>query len=229
LISNRIKSIIIKIKGLIPLGIKTYLKKLRDFNGYNQLDLKMLKYINYKNGFFIECGANDGVNQSNTWYFEKKLNWKGILIEPVKTVFEKLKKNRSSNNYFFNNILTSSTNKRKFIKMIYNNKDTLVTKSEYKPNTRKFYINAKTKTLNRILDKIKAPKKIDFFSLDVEGDELNVLKGIDFKRYHFLYILIETNQFYKIQKFLQRKYKFEAKLSDGDYLFKYRNYIKLTK
>jgi len=229
LIKNKIKTAIIKIKGFIPLRIKTYLKKFRNFNGYNQLDIKMLDYINYKNGFFIECGANDGVNQSNTWYFEKKLNWHGILVEPVRNVFDQLKENRSKKNYFFNNILTSFANKKKFIKMIYNNKDTLVTKSEYKPNTCKFYINAKTKTLNRILDKIKAPKKIDFFSLDVEGDELNVLKGIDFKRYHFLYILIETNQFYKIQKFLQRKYKFEAKLSDGDYLFKYRNYIKLTK
>ena len=62
--------------------------------------------------------------------------------------------------------------------MIYNNKDTLVTKSKYKKNNNSFYIKAKPKTLNRILNKIKAPKEIDFFSLDVEGDELNVLKGI---------------------------------------------------
>ena len=51
----------------------------------------MLKYINYKKGFYIECGANDGVNQSNTWYFEKT-KWKGILIEPVNEVFKELKK-----------------------------------------------------------------------------------------------------------------------------------------
>ena len=86
------KNIILKFKGLIPLRIKTYLKKYRDFNGYNKLDVKMLDYINYKNGYFIECGANDGVNQSNTWYYEKKLNWRGILIEPVEKVFIELKK-----------------------------------------------------------------------------------------------------------------------------------------
>ena len=34
--------------------------------------------IYFKNG--IECGANDGVNQSNTWYFE--ISKKGLLIEP---------------------------------------------------------------------------------------------------------------------------------------------------
>ena len=221
MIKNKIKTAIIKIKGFIPLRIKTCLKKFRNFNGYNQLDVKMLDYINYKNGFFIECGANDGVNQSNTWYFEKKLNWHGILIEPVRNVFDQLKENRSKKNYFFNNILTSFANKKKFIKMIYNNKDTLVTKSKYKKNNNSFYIKAKPKTLNRILNKIKAPKEIDFFSLDVEGDELNVLKGINFKKYCFHYILIETNQFNKIQKLLKNEYKFEAKLSDGDYLFKY--------
>jgi FkbM family methyltransferase len=222
LIKNKIKTAIIKIKGFIPLRIKTYLKKFRNFNGYNKLDIKMLDYINYKNGFFIECGANDGVNQSNTWYFEKKLNWHGILVEPVRNVFDQLKENRSKKNYFFNNILTSFANKKKFIKIKYNNKDTLVTKSKYEKNNNSFYIKAKPKTLNTILNKIKAPKEIDFFSLDVEGDELNVLKGINFKKYYFHYILIETNQFNKIQKLLKNEYKFEAKLSDGDYLFKYR-------
>jgi len=222
LIKNKIKTAIIKIKGFIPLRIKTYLKKFRNFNGYNELDIKMLDYINYKNGFFIECGANDGVNQSNTWYFEKKLNWHGILVEPVRNVFDQLKENRSKKNYFFNNILTSFANKKKFIKMIYNNKDTLVTKSKYEKNNNSIYIKAKPKTLNTILNKIKAPKEIDFFSLDVEGDELNVLKGINFKKYYFHYILIETNQFNKIKKLLKNEYKFEAKLSDGDYLFKNR-------
>ena len=66
---------------------KTKLKKIRKFNALNQLDKKMLDYINFSNGFFIECGANDGVNQSNTWYFEKYLNWHGILIEPLKNKF----------------------------------------------------------------------------------------------------------------------------------------------
>ena len=66
-------SFVIKIKGLFPTKFKTFLKKFRKFNGYDQLDRKMLNYINYENGYYIECGANDGVNQSNTWYLEKNL------------------------------------------------------------------------------------------------------------------------------------------------------------
>ena len=72
------KKIIVKLKGLFPIKFKTFIKKFRKFNGYDGLDKRMLKYINYKKGFYIECGANDGVNQSNTWYFEKILQWKGF-------------------------------------------------------------------------------------------------------------------------------------------------------
>lgn len=221
------KNIILKFKGLIPLRIKTYLKKYRDFNGYNKLDVKMLDYINYKNGYFIECGANDGVNQSNTWYYEKKLNWRGILIEPVEKVFIELKKNRGGKNFFFNNILTSFKNKKKFIEMLYDEKDSLVTKSAYKIDKKISYIKAKSKTLDQILDKVNAPKKIDFFSLDVEGDEINVLKGVNFKKYCFEYILIETRQLNEIKKILKDKYILKKKLSKGDYLFKYQNSQKI--
>ena len=35
-----------------------------------------------KRGFFIEAGASDGENISNTLYLEKKYNWKGLLVEP---------------------------------------------------------------------------------------------------------------------------------------------------
>ena len=54
---------LIKFKGLFPTKFKTFCKKFRKFNGYDGLDKRMLKYINYSNGFYIECGANDGVNQ----------------------------------------------------------------------------------------------------------------------------------------------------------------------
>ena len=54
-----LKKITIKIKGFFPVKLKTFLKK---FNVYHQLDIKLLKYINFENGFYIDCGANDGVN-----------------------------------------------------------------------------------------------------------------------------------------------------------------------
>ena len=49
-----------------------------------------------KKVFFVELGANDGIKQSNTFYFEKNLSWRGILIEPIKIKYLKCLKFRSS-------------------------------------------------------------------------------------------------------------------------------------
>ena len=62
--------------------IKKFNNKFRKFFGLHEIDKLMLEFINYDNGFFIEVGANDGINQSNTLHFERFKRWKGILIEP---------------------------------------------------------------------------------------------------------------------------------------------------
>ena len=50
-----------------------------------------------KNGFFIEAGAYDGENLSNTLLFEAKLNWTGLLVEPNPDLYQSLKsKNRKA-------------------------------------------------------------------------------------------------------------------------------------
>jgi hypothetical protein len=40
-----------------------------------------------RDGFFIEAGAHDGVEASNTLYLEKKMGWKGLLVEPNPDTF----------------------------------------------------------------------------------------------------------------------------------------------
>ena len=213
---------ILKFKGLFPIKFKTYLKKFKRFNGYDGLDKRMLKYINYRNGFYIECGANDGVNQSNTWYFEKTLGWKGLLIEPVEEVFDELKKNRSKRNFFFKKALRPFSYKNKNVFLKINPKDSLSTRSTTDDIDSRVQIKVQSSNLNFLLDKIKAPKIIDFFSLDVEGDEFQVLKGINFKKYTFSYILVESYELKKLKNFLNNyNYKYVKKMSNrNDHLFK---------
>ena len=224
---------LITLKGLLPIKFKTYFKKFRKFNAYHALDKKLLNYINYKNGFYIDCGANDGVNQSTTWHFEKYLNWHGVLIEPVPEVYNELKNNRNKNNYFYNYALVSKNYNQQEINFNYNNKDSLQAKialytRPHKKNEK--IIRVKCKTLEKILDNIKIPKLIDLFSLDVEGYEFEVLEGINFNSVKFKYILVETEFPEKINNLLtQKKYKFVERLSNynsvekpkyGDYLYK---------
>lgn len=198
--------------------IKTKLKKFRKFNALNQLDKKMLNYINFSDGYFIECGANDGINQSNTWHFEKYLNWNGLLIEPLEDKFIELKKNRSRHNYFYNIALSDSIDKKSLYIINNNLESKVVDKENKETNVAKF----KSTTLTRILEEISAPKLIDFFSLDVEGYEEQVIQGIDFNIYNFQFLLVETKN-EKVIKFLkENNYELVEKMSHHDYLFKYK-------
>jgi len=221
-----------KIKGFFPVKFKTYIKKFKKYNAYHQLDKKLLKYVNYKNGFYIDCGANDGVNQSTTWYFEKYLNWNGILIEPIPNVFNELKKNRSKNNYFYNTALTNFNYNSKTIKFIFNKEDTLTgsifSSNQYLKKTQT--IEVKATTLDQIIKKNKLSKLIDLFSLDVEGYEFEVLNGINYDDTKFKFFLIETEFPEKLINFMSKKnytfverlsnYNFSNKPAYGDYLFK---------
>ena len=56
--------------------------------------------------------------------------------------------------------------------------------------------------MNDLLFKNNTPKIIDFFSLDVEGMELEVLQGVNHKEYKFKYLLIEVRNFDRINNFL---------------------------
>lgn len=77
--------------------------------------------------------------------------------------------------------------------------------------------------MNDLLSKNNVPKLIDFFSLDVEGMELEVLKGVNHKEYKFKYLLIEVRNFNRINNFLIKKnYKLINRLTIKDCLYKFK-------
>ena len=207
------------ITSLFPKKLKTFFKKFRKYNALNQLDKQMLEFINYENGYFLECGANDGVDQSNTWYFEKNLNWSGILIEPLNKQFQELKKNRSKKNKFFNlAVCSSETDNIIVLDNDLESRSSVLTDQITKPNIK----SVNSKTLTKILDEVSAPNLVDFFSLDVEGFEDQVIKGINFDKYNFKFFLIETKNEEVINFLISKNYVLIKKLSYQDLLFKYR-------
>jgi FkbM family methyltransferase len=70
-------------------------------------------FKNKKKGKYIELGAMNGINYSNTYFFEKELEWTGILIEPNAFNFNLLKNNRP-NNYLFNDVISDRTEEVSF-------------------------------------------------------------------------------------------------------------------
>tara|TARA_B100000787_G_scaffold161012_1_gene140484 strand:- start:367 stop:1059 length:693 start_codon:yes stop_codon:yes gene_type:complete len=225
-----------KFKKIFNFKVPVFLKKiLKKNHGKNDLDIKLKKYLNFSNGFFIELGAHDGITQSNTYYYEKNKNWRGILIEPTPKLFKMCKKNRSEENSYFCNACVSFDYNKENVKLIYSNLKTtsidLTTDNFRKKHLREpelnffekqNYYSAKAKTLNSILLESEAPKVIDFFSLDVEGAEFEVLKGINFDKFNFKYIIVETDEFDKLKNFLNNKnYRFVEKFNFNDYLFEF--------
>jgi FkbM family methyltransferase len=214
--------------------LRSYFRK---FHSLNKLDEALSVLLPHKNGYYVEIGANDGISQSNSLYFERKKNWSGILVEPDKHNFRLLTRNRKKRNKFFNCACVSFDFKENFIKFIYSNlmSVTINDKSEFdKVNTHalsgmqflakdeiiKTYL-VPAMNLESILEKANAPSLMDFFSLDVEGHELEVLKGLNHTKFRFKYILIETSEFATISSFLNNaRYHFIEKLSHHDYLFK---------
>jgi hypothetical protein len=62
--------------------------------GLAKLDRKIIKYLPIGKGIFIEAGANDGINQSNTYFLERKHGWTGILVEPIPRLYERCQRAR---------------------------------------------------------------------------------------------------------------------------------------
>lgn len=145
---------------------------------------------NKKDGFFIELGAVDGIEYSNTLFFEQTLKWNGLCIEPNPYYSESLKKSR---NCIISYDCISDENDKTvnftLCEMASGIENTAgpFTKGQY-------YIEKKTRRLDTLLDEINAPKVIDYLSLDVEGHEFEVLRNFDFSKYMFNCITVEHNE-----------------------------------
>src|SRR5260370_21880964 len=85
------------------------------------LDHQIEKYLDFDSGYYVELGANDGRLSSNTFYYERFRNWRGVLIEPAPNLYLECRKNRSSQNQIVCAACVSFDYKDEFVKIIYSN------------------------------------------------------------------------------------------------------------
>lgn len=155
-----------------------------------------------QNGKFIDIGAYDGVTFSNSYFFEKYRGFSGVCVEPNPKVYKLLEKQRTSKN--LNVCVGNTSGKVKFLCV-----------DGYGEMLSCIYDESNTEHLARVDETIKThggskrieeidlvtfdqitgekSEKIDFFTIDTEGYEFEILKMVDFYKYDISVLAVEVN------------------------------------
>jgi FkbM family methyltransferase len=142
-------------------------------------------------GFFVEVGANEPQNGSQTWQFEQA-GWSGVLVEPQPDLAERLRQSRSAR--VFAAACSSPDNAGKLLPFhVSGPHSSLNRKLAVTGVVPHSTIDVPVRTLDDILSEAGAPTPLDFISIDVEGHEVEVLRGFDLKRWRPRLILIEDH------------------------------------
>lgn len=160
-------------------------------------DLFALYSLNWKrDGFFVEFGATNGVDLSNTYLLEKDFGWGGILAEPAEIWHAELLEHRSAR-VDFDCVWKESGQSLPFAVVEEAEFSTLASfvglDAHKKARQSANWQSVNTITLNDLLERHNAPRMIDYLSIDTEGSEYDILNAVDFNRYQFSVITCEHN------------------------------------
>ena len=148
-------------------------------------------FLGTRPGFFVEVGANDPRQGSQTWALEQ-VGWRGVLVEPQPELAAALRAGRTAQ--VFPVACSSPENASKTMTLhlagMLSSLDSRLAVTGLKPERA---IEVPVRTLDDVLTEAAAPAPIDFLSIDVEGHETAVLSGFSFARWRPRLILIEDH------------------------------------
>lgn len=142
-----------------------------------------------KNGTFVELGAADGVLGSTTYRLEKDFGWNGVLIEPLKHYYDKIRSYRNAS-FMFNICVAEQEGVVEFTRIDgYSNMLSGISNNYSKEHLSR--ISKEVNSMNQVIhkDMIECRKlesilkecnitQVDYLSVDVEGAELSVVKSL---------------------------------------------------
>lgn len=151
----------------------------------------LIEYIfrNQANGLYVDIGCQNPISNNNTYLLHRR-GWRGINIDLDQKNIDLFNLTRSND---INLCIALSSSKDEKNLYFYHEGSAInslsSSLSNYKgdfPTVKKI----KTDTLNNVLEK-KNITLIDYLNIDVEGYELEVLKGFDIEKYKPKVVTIE--------------------------------------
>lgn len=163
-------------------------------------------FKNKKNGVFCDVGAHNGINISNTYFFEKELGWTGLCIEAQKKEYDELVKNRKKESCLcvygaaYNRDGTVEFRENSgYTNMLSGIDSHINERHRHRLISELIAAGGSSKIVKvpcyRLKDLFKRHniKKVDYLTIDTEGSELQVLQGIDFREVDIHVIDVEVN------------------------------------
>ena len=142
--------------------------------------LKVARLLNWTEGYFVDFGANDGIECSNTALLERAHGWRGVCVDPFPTNFHNRKchvVSRAISTVDGDTVRFSGRGQTRHID----------------PSGS---IKRKTVTVRTLLKDAGAPEFIHFASLDIEGLEAVVLDSFPWQHHSVGIWIVEHNNDY---------------------------------
>jgi FkbM family methyltransferase len=197
-------------KRLVPVFLKDFIKskignhssqEVFCLESYSQEgeDLILRRYFEFKkNGFFVDVGAHHPIRFSNTYLFYEK-GWRGINIDAMPGSMNEFNKIRTKDINIEQAIGSEEKeatfhvfNEPALNTFDSNEAQNVINSGNYKLIEKK---SLSIKPIGHVLDQYQLKSQIDFMSIDVEGLDLDVLKGNNWEKYRPEVILIELLNF----------------------------------
>lgn len=189
---------------------------------------RLLDHVRERRGTFVELGAFDGLNQSNTAWLEANRGWRGILVEAIPEAYEQCVRNRPLATVV-NCACVSDDYSAPTVEMVYAGlmsivrgarssdeaDEAWVSLGEELQQLERYTCEVRARTLSAVLDEHRLGC-VDLLSVDVEGYEADVLRGFDLGRFAPRHIVVEESRGGEVDRYLTaRGYRRVAVIGRG--------------
>jgi FkbM family methyltransferase len=167
-------------------------------------ELVQLFFDRSERGYFVDVGANHPRDSSQSWHLEQR-GWHGVLIEPIAELCEQLRRERPRS--ITVQAACGAPEQRGPVEFRVADGLACSTLEKNGVSADVRFIRTDVvdlRTLDEILEQI-GPPPIDFVSIDVEGSQLNVLRGFNLEKYRPRLLLVEDHLYnLKTHRYLGR-------------------------